>query len=272
MEQSKIIGFSSHFLGNAETYTLENRIFNAVMIVVSIVGSITTMYNVILNNHIILTACSATSVIFTLMAYGYSLRTRKFQLLVVPVVAYFILIMIISWLVNDGTKGASSDFFFILISIAILLLKKPFPLFYITIVMTLIGLLAVEFYYPSVIIGYETDTQRFLDMGVSMIMCLVFNGVMIHIVFREYLRERQHKNALLCQTLKDKEALELAHKEIKILKGLIPICASCKMVRDKKGNWNHLEEYLNEYSEAKLTHGICPDCATRLYPEFCLKQ
>jgi hypothetical protein len=268
MRKSQIIGSISHLLGDPETYSLENRIFNAVMILVSIVGSITTIYNIILNNHIILTACSGISVIFTSLVYRYSWKTRRFQPLVAPLVVYFIMIMIVSWLANDGTKGAGADFFFLLMSIGTLLLKKPFPTFYVAIVMTLIGLLAVEFLYPSILIGYKTVTQRFLDVGISLILCLVFNGIIIHIVFREYLGERQLKDILLAQTIKDKEELERAQKEIKILTGIIPICASCKMIKDKLGNWNYLEEYISENSGAKLSHGICPDCVAKLYPEL----
>jgi hypothetical protein len=54
--------------------------------------------------------------------------------------------------------------------------------------------------------------------------------------------------------------------EIKILRGLIPICASCKKVRDDKGYWRGIEMYLEERSEMTFTHGICPQCAEKLYP------
>jgi DNA-binding NtrC family response regulator len=53
---------------------------------------------------------------------------------------------------------------------------------------------------------------------------------------------------------------------VKTLSGLLPICSSCKKIRDDKGYWNRLETYLQEHSGATLTHGICPDCAKRLYP------
>ena len=46
----------------------------------------------------------------------------------------------------------------------------------------------------------------------------------------------------------------MAYKKIRILKGIIPICASCKMIRDQKRNWTHIENYLYEHSEAKLSH------------------
>lgn len=50
------------------------------------------------------------------------------------------------------------------------------------------------------------------------------------------------------------------------LKGLIPICASCKQIRDDQGYWNRVEEYIEEHSEAEFTHDICPDCIKKLYP------
>jgi PAS domain S-box-containing protein len=55
---------------------------------------------------------------------------------------------------------------------------------------------------------------------------------------------------------------------IKTLKGLLPICASCKKIRDDKGYWQKVELYISKHTEAEFTHGICPDCAQRLYPEY----
>lgn len=62
------------------------------------------------------------------------------------------------------------------------------------------------------------------------------------------------------------EELKLALSEVKTLSGLIPICASCKKIRDDKGYWNNLEQYIMDHTGADFTHGICPDCASRLYP------
>ncbi|MEJ2541862.1 MAG: hypothetical protein P8188_18160 [Gemmatimonadota bacterium] len=62
--------------------------------------------------------------------------------------------------------------------------------------------------------------------------------------------------------------LVLAHAEVKILSGLIPICASCKNIRDDEGFWTRLETYVHAHSEAQFSHGICPDCEARLYPEL----
>ena len=59
--------------------------------------------------------------------------------------------------------------------------------------------------------------------------------------------------------------LQDALANIKRLRGLLPICASCKKIRDDKGYWNDLEAYILEHSEAEFTHGFCPDCMKKLY-------
>ena len=62
--------------------------------------------------------------------------------------------------------------------------------------------------------------------------------------------------------------LQDALAKVRILSGLLPICASCKKIRDDSGYWTQVEVYLREHSDADFTHSICPDCAAKLYPEF----
>ena len=62
--------------------------------------------------------------------------------------------------------------------------------------------------------------------------------------------------------------LQEAVSQVKTLSGLLPICASCKKIRDDKGYWNQIEEYIRDHSEAKFSHSICPDCVKKMYPEF----
>jgi PAS domain S-box-containing protein len=60
--------------------------------------------------------------------------------------------------------------------------------------------------------------------------------------------------------------LEAARAKVKILQGLLPICAGCKKIRSEAGIWTPLETYISERSEADFSHGICPECLARLYP------
>jgi hypothetical protein len=55
---------------------------------------------------------------------------------------------------------------------------------------------------------------------------------------------------------------------IKLLHGLLPICAGCKKIRDDNGAWNYIETYISKHSEAQFTHGLCPTCEHDLYPEL----
>ena len=64
------------------------------------------------------------------------------------------------------------------------------------------------------------------------------------------------------------EELSSALSKVKILGGMLPICANCKKIRDDQGYYQQIEHYITEHSEAEFTHGICPDCAKELYPDI----
>ncbi|HKI52265.1 MAG TPA: hypothetical protein VJ995_09340 [Geothermobacteraceae bacterium] len=77
------------------------------------------------------------------------------------------------------------------------------------------------------------------------------------------------ESALVASKVKLKESLtllETAHSELKVLRGILPICASCKKIRDESGTWTQVEAYIHAHSEADFTHGMCPDCRQEFYP------
>jgi hypothetical protein len=65
-----------------------------------------------------------------------------------------------------------------------------------------------------------------------------------------------------------REQLLRSKEEVKRLSGLLPICASCKKIRNDEGYWQEIESYLHSHTDTRFSHGICPECAKRLYPEF----
>jgi hypothetical protein len=77
-------------------------------------------------------------------------------------------------------------------------------------------------------------------------------------------REEQERLKLI-------QELTEALSQVKTLSGLLPICASCKKIRDDRGYWQQVETYLKERSNVDFTHGICPECIQRLYPDVSLK-
>jgi PAS domain S-box-containing protein len=66
--------------------------------------------------------------------------------------------------------------------------------------------------------------------------------------------------------------LQEAMSAVKTLRGIIPICASCKKIRDEQDEWRQLEVYIRDHTEAEFTHSLCPDCAQALYPDIFEKE
>lgn len=62
--------------------------------------------------------------------------------------------------------------------------------------------------------------------------------------------------------------LQLALEQVKTLKGIVPICASCKKIRDDRGYWEQVEAYVSKHTDAQFSHSICPECVARLYPRL----
>ncbi|MEW6518157.1 MAG: hypothetical protein AB1461_01970 [Thermodesulfobacteriota bacterium] len=65
-----------------------------------------------------------------------------------------------------------------------------------------------------------------------------------------------------------KEKLEAALAQVKTLSGFLPICASCRKIRDDQGYWKQIETYVREHSDAQFSHSVCPDCARSIYPDL----
>lgn len=77
----------------------------------------------------------------------------------------------------------------------------------------------------------------------------------------EEIRQKEEREGLISR-------LEEAMANVRTLKGLLPICASCKKIRDDAGYWNRIEDYVRDHADVRFSHGICPECAARLYPEY----
>ncbi len=94
-----------------------------------------------------------------------------------------------------------------------------------------------------------------------------------HIALNRELTERDAASARLQKNLEHTvEKLTVVLSHVKNLSGMLPICSSCKKIRDGKGHWNPIEAYIRERSDAQFSHGICPECAQKLYPEIYTKE
>lgn len=163
--------------------------------------------------------------------------------------------------------------------------------------------LYVTYFLIVLIAAFTTSLKQLI--GLSAILCLAYGGILYfelkqagsvdesHLlripillimaafygVFAEMIRkERKQKAGLIDYIAALKQAeeeqerliqqLQEALANIKTLSGLLPICFSCKQIRDDKGYWNQIETYIHDHTDANFTHGLCPACATKLYPEY----
>lgn len=114
----------------------------------------------------------------------------------------------------------------------------------------------------------QDDIVRGLELGAVDYLTKPFNAaelvarVKTHIALRNTRIELSERNL----ALEEKTAeLQQLLDEIKILRGVLPICSRCKQIRDDQGYWNRLEAYIEAHSDALFSHGICPECADTLY-------
>ena len=163
--------------------------------------------------------------------------------------------------------------------------------------------LYVTYFLIVLIAAFTTSLKQLI--GLSSILCLAYGGILYfeinqsgsvdesHLlripvlltmaafygVFAEMVRkERRQKAGLIDHIAALKQAEEEREKlirqlrealaSIKTLSGLLPICYSCKQIRDDKGYWNQIDTYIRDHTEAEFTHGICPACVTKLYPDY----
>ena len=184
-----------------------------------------------------------------LSRFTKTLRNRNLFMLTVYI-AYLEFSTSILTGITGGDSAYIGGFIFIVTLIIVAPLQK----------ITAYCILAVSFilfFSVSFLSGMDFTNPRSL-YSLNNIICVYFiASCLIHILnntrYRNWLKSKQ---------------LEIGKEEIQKLSGLLPICASCKKIRDDKGYWLQLEKYISAHSGAHFTHGICPECAEKLYPEF----
>jgi hypothetical protein len=108
-------------------------------------------------------------------------------------------------------------------------------------------------------------TTFIIDLGSILAFSLVAAAsLIIHVDIKRRKRAETDKERLIVQL---QETLD----KVKTLKGLIPICASCKKIRDDRGYWNQIEVYIREHSDADFSHGMCPECMKKWYPDYSMR-
>ncbi|MBT3179151.1 MAG: hypothetical protein HN339_19780 [Desulfobacula sp.] len=141
-------------------------------------------------------------------------------------------------LLSGGTDSSGPIWFFIFPPVAMYLLGRRLGLIFSLILAVPTMLLLIVLYADFEVAGYSTTfILRF------------FISYLVE-TFLFYIMEVQRSEA---------------QQKVKLLSGLLPICSSCKKIRNDKGYWKQIDVYIQKYSEAEFTHSICPECSDELY-------
>lgn len=112
--------------------------------------------------------------------------------------------------------------------------------------------------------GEKTDISAGLRAGANDYIAKPFNAVELVARIEVGCRYADLEDRYAAKVRELQEALA----QIKTLSGVVPICSHCKKIRDDEGYWNQVEAFVASHTEARFTHGICPECMAKLYPEY----
>ena len=259
-------------LGDADATHLQDRVFRAACLIGFLTGILTGLLNYVSGNPVREVVLPAVAAAVAGGAYGLSLRRHGMCLLKIPLVVTLLGLLCAAWFTNQGSEGATLVYFFLWFVAVIIVLSKPWNFLLCGIgLAAVVGLLLVEWRVPGAIISYQTPVHRGIDVAFSLLLCLGSVTALVYLVVAEHRKEHARNEQLCRQLAQDKAELEQAVREIRALKGLLPICATCKKIRDDGGYWHQLEAYITRHTEVKFSHGICPDCERTYYADYDIK-
>ncbi|OGW44199.1 MAG: hypothetical protein A2X57_10370 [Nitrospirae bacterium GWD2_57_8] len=108
----------------------------------------------------------------------------------------------------------------------------------------------------------------FRSVGTMVLALTVFTGLGVFLLYKKASYSLADKKRMDLEREKMIAELQQALSDVRKLSGMLPICMSCKKIRDDKGYWNQIEEYISEHTETEFSHGLCPECAQKLYPGY----
>jgi hypothetical protein len=187
-----------------------------------------------------------------------------------PTVFFFSILLTLNyiWFYNAGSTGSVPYYFFAEIIYLVFFFRGWKRILVMLLVLANVTLLMLaEVWSPGLLVPFLSQSDRIADQIVGFLTsgmaCCVLLWVLVSTYDGEHERRRLLNRELaevLEINLQKTAELEKSIAEIKTLRGFLPICASCKKIRDDYGLWTRVEEYISKHTEAEFSHGLCPDC------------
>ncbi len=209
--RARMSAIAALLFGDPQTVILEARAFNATLFLVFCASAVSEAENLFAGCIWVMHIVTVSAALLSLCAYYASRKIGIWKPLVLPVYLAFLCILSYGWMEQGGLSGGIVFYFFLLTCAAIIVFDGFYKMLALFLVCFFVaGLILVEISHPGAIVPYASASQRYLDVSISLIICLLTNGSMTYIVFREYVRERDAKNLLLERVVFEKNKAEKA--------------------------------------------------------------
>jgi hypothetical protein len=159
-----------------------------------------------------------------------------------------------AWFFNGGSQGPTQMIFFsAAIVYTVIFVGVTRWIFLSFFMVNVSSLYYLEYSYPKLVAGYASPALRLQDFLLTVPAAVIMCVLMVLAVLGAHDADRQ-------QLAQSKTELEARLAELRVLKGLLPVCAACKKIRSKDGDWKQMEVYIEQHSHASFSHGLCPEC------------
>lgn len=211
------------------------------------------IYNLIIKDYFLFTLIILSA--FGLIVGWKILNQIKNSKIVYRINAILFSILIFYMLFIGGESGSKSLWMYTFPLIAFFLFGKNEGIFWSVLAIIVAALFLVNPWEFSILYAYPNEFKIRFMTSYTIVTAVTY--------WFEYFRYKYRKDLEI-----KNNKLQKALNEVKTLSGFLPICASCKKIRDDKGYWNQLEGYIQNHSNAEFSHSICPECTTKLYPDL----
>jgi len=200
--------------GDPTTVDLDHRVLIGIMFLAGVTGICSTIENLVIGTSILMVAASLACTAAGLLGYWAARRTKKPARLKVAGFLFFLALLIFSWITQAGTNGTIGYYFILLGSFAMVLFKGAGKLVSLLVtVATVMALLLLEHHFPTAMLLHASAWERFADVATALPLCLFMSATIIHMVHREYQREKAAKDEALRLMTNEKERVETAMQE-----------------------------------------------------------
>ena len=214
LQASRLRALGIALFGDPARVILERRVLNGLTLLVATTGIVSTVQNLAVGTSYLMVAATVVCTIYGAVGYLLARRLKHVNWLQALLFLFLLALIIFSWITQAGSQGTIGYYFMLVACFAVVIFRGTAKIASLALTgATLVVLLALEYYEPTIILPYPSPFERFADVAFAVPLCLLMVSTIIHLMYREYHRERSAKDNVLQQVTAEKERVERGMRE-----------------------------------------------------------